>query len=178
MSLQLVLSLSFLRRHYSLLALHRPFHTQPNLLLQPPISLDILLRLPSAHALPLIAPNPRALSTLHQGYTIIPSPETPRILLISPIRDRITDLREERVDDVEVVDLEERPREHFVGGEEVVDVGGVVGCAGVAGAGGGEGFEGGGVVWEPHVYAYGLVGGRIRIEITKGGGFVGLLLWW
>ena len=42
---------------------------------------------------------------------------------------------EEVGEGVVVVELQEGPREHFTGGEEVVDVGGVVPSAGVAGAG-------------------------------------------
>lgn len=48
--------------------------------------------------------------------------------------DALSDSGEEEVDGVEVVDLEEGPGEHFLCGEEVMDVCAVVGFAGVAGA--------------------------------------------
>lgn len=58
-----------------------------------------------------------------------------------------------------VVQLQQRPAEHFLGGQQVVDVGAVVVCAGVAGAVGVEGREGGGVAGRPHVEAEGEGGG-------------------
>ena len=67
--------------------------------------------------------------------------------------DAATDPGEEFVYDVVVVELEEHPAEHFLGVEEVLEVGAVMVCAGVACAIGIQRGERGGVGGGPHIYA-------------------------
>lgn len=80
----------------------------------------------------MITSNSRALSTLLRELGFVDSIELGAICFECLARNALANGGEEFGEDVVVVDLNQCPAEHFLGGEEMLDEGSVVGSAGVA----------------------------------------------
>lgn len=98
---------------------------------------------------------PRPLASLLRQFGIVCAREGLHVSVEGAGGDGRADGREELVDDVVVVDLQQDPAEHFFGGEEVLQESAVVVGAGVAGAVLLQRAEVGGVRGRPEVDAEG-----------------------
>lgn len=89
------------------------------LIIQFPICFRIALGLAPADAFRLVAPDSRALAGQLRHFGVVRALKGLDVVFESPPSDALADAAEERIDDGEVVDLEQCPCYHLVGLEEV-----------------------------------------------------------
>ncbi|OCT52593.1 hypothetical protein CLCR_09709 [Cladophialophora carrionii] len=155
-----ILGLALGRRNPTL-ALPKLLH----LIVQPAVRFGVLLRFAPTYTLHLVASHPGSLTCLRGHLGLVRPAKCINICREGPALDARPDGGEECVDDAEIVDLEERPREHLVGLEEVMDVGAVVPRASVAGTVLAQGGKIRGMARGPQVDAQGRVRTGVHVVV-------------